>query len=170
MSRSFLDVFGKDEFLKICSEATSFTDAYRKMNIDYRTFKATAEQLGIFNQLKKQLKSQKGSTHPKGQVFAIKTKTGWGWKVDSKLWCEEVFKGNVIPSHPYRFKDRLVEAGFKENKCDGCGIVDWRGKPITLQCHHIDGDERNNKLENIEFLCPNCHSQTDNYLSKNKKR
>jgi len=49
MSKSFLNDFGKDEFLKICNESISFTDAYRKMNIDYRTFKAAAEQLGIFN-------------------------------------------------------------------------------------------------------------------------
>jgi len=52
----------------------------------------------------------------------------------------------------------LIESGVPA-LC-GCGISDtWRGKPIQLHVDHVDGDWYNNVLENLRFLCPNCHSQ-----------
>lgn len=51
-----------------------------------------------------------------------------------------------------------------------CGITDWQDKPLVFQIHHIDGDSTNNCLNNLQLLCPNCHSQTDNFCSKNKKK
>ena len=62
-----------------------------------------------------------------------------------------------------RLKERLVEEGLKEYKCECCGLTEWMGKPIVLQLHHIDGNHDNNNLENLQLLCPNCHSQTENY-------
>lgn len=61
---------------------------------------------------------------------------------------------------------RLFEEGYKERKCEKCGITEWMGKEITFQLHHKDGDHHNNELENLEVLCPNCHSQTDNFAGK----
>ena len=52
-------------------------------------------------------------------------------------------------------------------KCECCNNIEWMGKPIPLELHHIDGDNTNNTLENLKLLCPNCHAQTDNYRSKN---
>jgi hypothetical protein len=52
-------------------------------------------------------------------------------------------------------------------KCDVCGISEWQGNYITLECDHIDGDITNNILSNSRLLCPNCHSQTHTYRSKN---
>jgi len=46
----------------------------------------------------------------------------------------------------------------------------WRGKPLTLQLHHKDGDSTNNSLKNLCFLCPNCHSQTSTYTGRNMKK
>ena len=57
-----------------------------------------------------------------------------------------------------------------DNKCCKCGwakINDYTGL-IPLQANHIDGNWRNNKENNLELLCPNCHSLTDNYCSLNK--
>lgn len=51
--------------------------------------------------------------------------------------------------------------------CFNCGITDWMGVPITLQLHHIDGDSNNNALDNVQLLCPNCHSITPNFGRKN---
>ena len=51
--------------------------------------------------------------------------------------------------------------------CEICGITEWNGKPLTLQIDHIDGDRTNNHLDNLMILCPNCHTQTDTYGSKN---
>jgi 5-methylcytosine-specific restriction endonuclease McrA len=54
-----------------------------------------------------------------------------------------------------------------EYKCDVCNLSDWLGAPITLELHHIDGVNTNNETLNLQVLCPNCHSQTDNFRAKN---
>lgn len=52
--------------------------------------------------------------------------------------------------------------------CESCGNEgSWMGKPMTLELDHIDGDNRNNELSNLRYLCPNCHSQTPTYCVKN---
>lgn len=60
-------------------------------------------------------------------------------------------------------KEKLLKENLIENKCAICGLTEWLGKPIVLQLHHIDGNNKNNHLKNLQLLCPNCHSQTDNY-------
>ena len=52
--------------------------------------------------------------------------------------------------------------------CSSCGITEWNGKPILLEVNHIDGKAYNNIMNNLELLCPNCHSQTDTYKAKNR--
>ena len=64
---------------------------------------------------------------------------------------------------------RLVKEGYKEYKCEKCGINEWMGQPISLQLHHKDGNHCNNLINNLCFLCPNCHSQTDNYSGKSSR-
>jgi hypothetical protein len=57
----------------------------------------------------------------------------------------------------------LIEVGVK-HECEKCkSLPSWLGNPLTLQVHHKDGNKFNNLKENLCFLCPNCHSQTDNY-------
>lgn len=60
----------------------------------------------------------------------------------------------------------LMEQNFK---CNLCGIINWNNKPITLELEHKDGNHYNNLRENLECLCPNCHSQTDTWRGKNKR-
>jgi hypothetical protein len=64
-------------------------------------------------------------------------------------------------------KLRLLKDGLKENRCEECGISEWRGKPLSMQLHHHNGDGTDNRLENITLLCANCHSQTDTYGGRN---
>lgn len=59
---------------------------------------------------------------------------------------------------------------LRGHKCENCQLSEWLGQPITLQVHHIDGDRSNNNFENLQLLCPNCHSLTDNYCKKNSKK
>jgi hypothetical protein len=67
-------------------------------------------------------------------------------------------------------KLRLLDAGLKENRCEICGISTWLDRPLNAQLHHRNADGTDNRLENIQFLCPNCHSQTDTYGGRNGHR
>ena len=72
--------------------------------------------------------------------------------------------------HRGNLKRRMIRAGLKENKCELCGIFEWQDKPLALALHHVNGDGRDNHLENLQLLCPNCHSQTENFAGRNVTR
>jgi 5-methylcytosine-specific restriction endonuclease McrA len=62
-----------------------------------------------------------------------------------------------IKSHNLKLK--LIEEGYKKHQCEICLNSEWMGLPIPLELHHIDGDHTNNRLENLQVLCPTCHAQ-----------
>lgn len=64
--------------------------------------------------------------------------------------------------------DQLLKEG-RSYECEECHIKDWNNKEIRLHVHHIDGNPRNNDRSNLQILCPNCHSQTENWCAKNVK-
>lgn len=53
-------------------------------------------------------------------------------------------------------------------ECSRCKIKNWNNKPITLEVEHKDGNSKNNHPNNVCLLCPNCHSLTPNFKTKNK--
>ena len=65
---------------------------------------------------------------------------------------------------------RLIKNGYKEYKCECCGITEWNGKELSLQLHHINGNHYDNRMDNLQILCPNCHAQTETYSNKRSKR
>jgi DNA-binding CsgD family transcriptional regulator len=88
---------------------------------------------------------------------------------DRKIPLEELLVVGRKTSRSH-LKRRLLEAGIKENRCEICGITRWMGKPVNMQLHHKNGDGSDNRLENIQFLCGTCHSQTDTYGGRNGHR
>lgn len=79
----------------------------------------------------------------------------------------------LIENSPYKntnsLKKRLYNEGLKSEECEICGITEWNGKEIIFELDHINGDNTDNRLENLKVLCPNCHSQTNTFRGKNKK-
>lgn len=103
--------------------------------------------------------------------------TGEGWlkgmdytEKASRYKLEDVLQDGVSYRSLY-LKKRLIENGLKEDICEVCGLgSEWNGKPITLELHHINGNHYDNRIENLQVLCPNCHSQTENYRNKKKNK
>jgi 5-methylcytosine-specific restriction endonuclease McrA len=65
-------------------------------------------------------------------------------------------------------KSRLINGGIKAARCEACGIDEWLGAALSLELHHMNGDGMDNRIENLQLLCPNCHSQTDTWGGRGK--
>lgn len=64
----------------------------------------------------------------------------------------------------------IIRNNLLPYKCAICGISKWNNKTLSLELDHINGMNNDNRLENLRFLCPNCHSQTTTYGSRNQQR
>lgn len=68
-------------------------------------------------------------------------------------------------------KRRLLKEGLLVNQCSRCGRPpEWLGEPLTMILDHRNGDNRDNRLENLRLLCPNCNSQQPTFAGKNRGR
>ena len=86
----------------------------------------------------------------------------------SRIPLEDILVENSTYTNRQRLKIRLINANLLEYKCCECGLKNkWNGKELVLQLHHKNGIETDNRLENLGFLCPNCHSQTPTFSGKN---
>lgn len=73
-----------------------------------------------------------------------------------------VLQGNGIRARGKLLKRALLEIG-REYKCSVCGLSKWRKKALRLEVEHINSNPLDNRSENLCFLCPNCHSQTESF-------
>lgn len=152
MRYDYNGILNREDLLDIINECTTFTDIMRKLDLPVRG--------KMYVTLKKKLLERGYNlSHLTG---IPKHKKNW------KTIDEHLSNGSTTQSS--KLKHILIKNGLKLNKCEICGIEDWNGKPLNMQLHHIDGNPKNNTIENLQILCPNCHAQTDGYCSSNKNK
>lgn len=94
---------------------------------------------------------------------------GSHWKKGKKVRgiphipIENYLVENSMYKNTVHLKKRLLKEGIKEPKCEVCGNTE------NLELHHINGNPSDNRLENLQILCPNCHAKTPNFRGKNKE-
>jgi hypothetical protein len=140
----------KNNFIKVCKESDSMAQAAIKLGLHFNTFKKYAIKFDCYE------------TNQSGKGI---TKKG-----TPKFELNDILDGNHPHFQTYKLKNRILKEGLIDNVCSVCGITEWFGKPMNMELDHIDGNRSNHKLDNLRMLCPNCHSQTETYRSKNIKK
>lgn len=92
----------------------------------------------------------------------------------ARLVTKDIFEKEWLVANSSRnvsdVKKYLVKYDFLKYSCEGCDNTGlWKNASLTLQLEHKDGDNSNNQIENLCFLCPNCHSQTETFAGRNTK-
>lgn len=83
-------------------------------------------------------------------------------------WLNKLLKKEWSTLSPEMVRKRvLIE---QKNKCNNCGLDEWMKQPLVLELEHKDGDHYNNDRNNVEGLCPNCHSLTETWRGRNKNK
>lgn len=147
----------KQKVEEVVSQCTNYSDALRSLGVPIRgnniaTLKRKIRLYGI------------STKHFTGRVY----QKDFG-NVKYKSADNYLNTTNFINS--WKLKEKLIKEGIKEHRCEICGLTEWMGRPIPLQLHHINGDNADNRIENLHIICPNCHAQTDNYRgSANRMR
>jgi len=85
-----------------------------------------------------------------------------------KLPLDQLLVADTYRSR-HNLRRRLVGEGLKPARCERCGVTSWRGEPVPLALHHVNGDRLDNRLENLELLCMNCHGQTPNFSGRSRR-
>lgn len=145
-----------DVFVEIVKENCSVSSCLKAQNLkplgaNYKGFYKRIERLGL------------DTSHFTGQGY-LKDKQN---KYVPEFSIEEAFVvGGSLSS--FNLNKKIQKYNLKPYFCEECGLDKWRDKSISLHLDHINGINNDNRLENLRFLCPNCHSQTDTYCGKSK--
>ncbi len=146
-------------FIKTVQESFSIAEVLKKLNKipsggNYKVFRHNIQRLNL------NISHFTGQGHLKGKTQ----------KWSKRLTNEEVFTLNSKHNlATVRIKQRLLNESFLEKKCYSCEKKDWLNQEIPLELEHINGDNKDNRLENLTLLCPNCHALTGTYRGKNRK-
>lgn len=145
----------EEEFKKIISSSNSYCDCARKLGMSPYGANSTI-------QIKKRIAELECDISHFSQTANAN-------KASTKYSLEEILIKDSSYSNRAALKLRILDAKLLEYKCALCGnIGEWQGQSLSLQLDHKNGINNDNRLENLRFLCPNCHSQTETYAGKNK--
>lgn len=87
----------------------------------------------------------------------------------TKYSIEEIMIENSSYANITKLKERIIKANILSYECAICGNKgEWNGQKLVLQLDHINGNHFDHRKENLRFLCPNCHSQTETFSGRNK--
>lgn len=137
----------KDDILKWVEENRSKAYMARELGCNPKTINPLLQDLGI---------EYKGNQSGKGQH-----------KANNKYMPLKEYLTNSEDIQSNKVRLKLLKEGYKEYKCECCGLSTWLDRPIPLELHHKDGNRNNNTIENYILLCPNCHAFTDSYRGRN---
>lgn len=161
MGRSKIYNYSKEELQLILDSSNSYVEVLRKVGVNgsssTTTLKRIIQEYNLDTSIIDKNRAQKMSQNAHNQK-----------QMSYEDFLQKLHKNSSMNSHQLR--NKLIKFGFKEQKCESCGLTEWMGNPIKLELHHIDGDHYNNELENLQILCPNCHSLTSNYGVYNSTR
>ena len=169
---------------RLLSSGLSRAETARRLGLSKATVSYHARNLGLARDVKAARRydwSLIQSYYDEGHSVT-KCQKRFGFARES--WDQAVRRGAVVPRpqvmsieallsgrrNRTHVKQRLIAAGLKAARCEDCGIDSWHGAPLSLCLHHINGDGDDNRLENLQLLCPNCHSQTPNFSGRNAGR
>lgn len=149
--------YTEKEFREIIKNSVNFSDCSRKIGFSEkgsnsrRQIKKRCEELNISYEHFYETAAERRKPRPKYEL-------------------EEILIENSPYTNRTKLKERLVREGKMEYKCAFCGNTgEWNDQPLTLQLDHINGVNDDHRLENLRFLCPNCHSQTETFSGRNLK-
>lgn len=153
MKVSYINQISEEELRKLVASSIGYSEILRSLG--YRESGG-----GPWRNLKKRIqKLNIDVSHFKGKAHG-KSKT-------QKYELDEILIKDSTYTNISTLKKRLIKEGLKENRCEKCGITEWMREPLIMQLHHINGINNDHRLSNLQMLCPNCHSQTENYAGRN---
>ena len=180
----------KENLEKLINEGVSYEFIGRKYGVTGNAIKKAAKRLGIILERKRSINPNEHFNKGEKRKHYYCLNCGNeldGAKKYRNVFCDnkcqqEFFYKEYIKRWKNGEEDGLNgEYGLSnhikhylflkhDSKCEKCG---WSEKneftgTIPLEVHHIDGDYTNNKEENLQLLCPNCHSLTETHKSHNK--
>lgn len=149
MAKSLIRQYSKKELEKMVKESTSMRELQRKLGYksigsNYETIQKVLDEYNIST--KHFTGVAKGATKRNEENVFVKDSTA-----NQAVLRRWYLKGQ-----------------YSEYKCAICGLpAQWQGKPLTLTLDHINGDNHDDRLENLRWICPNCDRQTETFAGKN---